>query len=139
MTIVAEKEKLLCFMLLDDGFAKQISVAADDAFWRGFIVQDRATGLVSMKFRFKYKNGNRNWYNVNPKHQHGQETVELLRNSLEDVLCEALKIHGLSSEQVRNAVQCFYPPDDGGDFMATATWLAERDLVEISVADGEAN
>ena len=53
------KEKLLCHMVLDDGFAKGLSPIAGSAFWRAFIVQDRKTGVISCKMRWKYfLNGN---------------------------------------------------------------------------------
>lgn len=63
------KQKLLCFMLVDDALGEKIlgPSANGIAFWRAFIVEDRQTGEVSGFWRFKYPDGNRSWYSLKAK------------------------------------------------------------------------
>ena len=125
-----EKEKLLCMMVLDDDVAAQLSREAGPAFWRGFIVQDRATGQIFAKFRYRYANGERNWYEIQP-HQQNDQTMLTLRCKLEDSL---VGIAGHLHIDLSRAIKCFYPPDDEGDPTRILSWLEERDLIEIKFA-----
>ena len=128
------KEKMRCLMVLDDVVAGRLSCAAGPAYWRAFIMEDRATHLVRGEFRFKYDNGEKNWFQSQPKVQTspGAE-VEKLRCELEDILKKALEIFGLNAAAVENAIQCYYPPDDGGDPAKTLIWLEQQDLIEFTV------
>lgn len=131
----SNKERLLCMMVLDDDLAPALSPLAGPAFWRAFIVQNRKTGEVLVKFRFKYKNGERSWYAVTAKDkQNAEAEATRLRCGLEDVLRLALRAVPLDidPERVDHAVQCFYPPDDEGDPGKTIIWLEQRDLIEIT-------
>ena len=98
------KEKMRCLMVLDDVVAGRLSCAAGPAYWRAFIMEDRATHLVRGEFRFKYDNGEKNWFQSQPKVQTspGAE-VEKLRCELEDILKKALEIFGLNAAAVENA------------------------------------
>jgi hypothetical protein len=128
MSWLIDKEKLLCFLLVDDQYAQTLSYTAGSAFFRAFIVQDRETGLIKAKFRFKYASGDRNWFQIEPKEQN-KDTATRLRCSLEDVLREGAVHFGLTLPL--DGVQCFYPPDDGGDPAKTVIWLEQQDLIEI--------
>jgi hypothetical protein len=121
------EEKLLCFMALDDVVAQKLNVNADSAYWRAFIVQDRKTGEMCAKFRYKYRDGNRNWYKVTPPTQ--ENAVERLVEGLKQVHELACQLFGL---QVSDVVGCYYPPDDGGDPFVAIRWLEEQDLIEVT-------
>ncbi len=129
----ANEEKLLSLIVLDDGFARQLSDRAGPAFFRAFIVENRATGAISMKHRFKDIDGDRQWYSVTPKEQ-GPGTVDELRQGMRTVLEEAA--HMIQVPLPPGAIQCFDPPDDRGDWERTIEWLIERDLVEVTGAVG---
>src|SRR6266849_3830927 len=135
------EEKLLCHMLLDDGFAKEVSPIAGSAFWRAFIVQNRKAGVISCKMRWKYfRNGKdeRSWVLLEPSIQGDpEELVEHLRCGIEDVLTMSLRAFGVDEERIQSAVHCFYPPDDGGDPAKTIIWLEQQDLIEIRPAEPE--
>lgn len=127
------KEKLLCHMLLDDGIAQRVVPGAAPAYWRAFIVQDRETGIISAKFRFRKPNGDRDWHEIIPALQNDQ-TVQRLRRSLEAVLRTGLLlVQGINPE---HAIKSFYPPDDGGDPNRTIIWLEQQDLIEEKPLDG---
>lgn len=132
-----DKQKLLCHMLVNDKYAKILSPLAGGAFWRAFIVQDRVSGRVKAMFRFKYEDHS-NWFEMNPSDQgETQAVIAKLRCSLEDVLMQAVKIM-LGMECVpEDFIECFYPPDDGGDPQKTIQWLLERDLIEVRSIEEE--
>jgi hypothetical protein len=125
----SNKEKLLCMMLVDDKYSGLLSPNAGDAFFRAFIVEDRKTKDVIIKFRFKYKNGKRNWYEATHKTLKGKEAMEYFRSGMELTLIEGTEAFGLPVPD--DFVQCFYPPDDEGDAMKTIEWLVEKDLIEV--------
>ena len=127
-----ETEKLLCHVVLNDVFAKFLSSRAGDAYFRAFIVENRASGIVSMKFRFRYKEPDEaSWFRV-CEDRRGPEAAESLLDGITRILTMALTIAlpGCPDEAVRP----FYPPDDGGDPARTVIWLEMQDLVTISVA-----
>jgi hypothetical protein len=124
------QEKLLCHFLLDDAFAPLVSSEAGPAFFRGFIVQDRTTGSISMKFRFKYKDDTRNWFALDPKEQ-GPDTVRQLQYGIRKTLEEASFRMGIVLPEC--AIKFFLPADDGGDGSRTLAWLVEQDLIEVSI------
>lgn len=121
-------EKLLCHIVLNDRFAKDLSSRAGPAFFRGFIVQDRATGIVSMKFRFRYEDDDRQWYEVKPKEQ-GPGTMDELRTAMLQIMVEAAAL--MHKRLPAGSVEFFYPPDDGGQAERTIAWLKEQDLIEV--------
>lgn len=125
---IANKEKLLCLIVLDDGIVQKMMPGAPPAFCRAFIVQNRDTGLIYCKYRFKHADG-RNWYRIVPEEQNA-DTVEVLRRGFEITFKTATAMAGGDYE---NAFQCFYPPDDKGDPGKTIIWLEQKDLIEISV------
>jgi hypothetical protein len=126
----SNEEKLLCLMVLDDGAVERMlgpGIAA--AYWRGFIVQNRETGVIYCKSRFKHANGDRNWYQVTPEIQNAS-TMQDLREKFEATFRLAIDITGGDAEK---AILCFYPPDDYGDGAKTIIWLEQQDLIEIRV------
>ncbi len=125
-----DEEKLLCHIVLVDSMAKKLSERAGPAFFRGFIVEDRATGIISMKYRYRYEDGERNWFSVTPKQQQGPGTAKELEKSMLAGLREAAR--RLCIPLPPGSVVFFYPPDDGGEFERTLEWLQERDLIEIA-------
>jgi hypothetical protein len=113
--------------------------AGRKAYWRGFILENRTTRAVHALFRFKYKNGNRNWFSMQPKQKGDRETtMHALRCSLEDNIKLAMKVFGIPPEVAAQAIECFYPPDDEGDPGKTVIWLEQRNLIEIHVQPEEA-
>lgn len=123
-----DKEKLLCHMVLDDSVAQVLSDDATEAFWRGFIVQNRATGQIMMKARWNYKSKGRSWVEVKPGPD-VKDPLLHLRRMWENVLCSAMEKLGVPTNIAARAIECFYPPDDGGDGMKTVNWLKERELI----------
>jgi hypothetical protein len=129
-----DKEKMRCLIVLDDALARHLSSAAGPAFWRGFILKNRVTHQVHALMRYKYKDGQRNWFELRPKNQSSVEAAtEELRCGIEDVLKLAMRMYGVVPEAVERAIHCYYPPDDDGDPARTALWLDEQGLVEIEI------
>lgn len=129
----SNEEKLLCHMVLNDRYAKRVSPIAGKAFWRAFIVQNRATGQISAKMRWNYTTTGRSWIIITPGPEIKDPLLHLRRN-LENVLCTALeRIGHINPSEAAKAIECFYPPDDGGDGMKTIQWLIEQDLIEVKV------
>lgn len=121
----ANTEKLLCLVVLDDHTANHLSSETGEAFFRAFIVQDRATGLIRMNFRFRYRDGKDSWFSVTPKDQQG--ALAELRDGIATVLEQASQ--GIGHPLKPGDVAYFEPPDDEGDFFRTIDWLVERDLI----------
>lgn len=125
------KQKLRCFMTIDDRLGEHFGHAGV-AYWRAFILEDRATGEVFGLYRFKHKDGSRNWIRLTP-HGQGQAAAETLRCGLEDVINTAASSVGLPYR-----AECFYPPDDEGDPQKTIDWLLKYDLIhQPRLADDE--
>jgi len=126
----SRNEKLLCHMVLNDKFADKLSHKAGKAFWRAFIIEHRATGLVMCKLRWNYIDRGRSWTHIIP--QAGtKDPMNHLRRSLETVLSQAAIKLGLPETDAISAIENFYPPDDGGDGQKTIDWLVEQDLIEV--------
>jgi len=135
---VADQERLHCFLLVDDDVVQNLGLSsrAGPAFIRAFIVEDRTTGEMSMKYRFRYIDPDeRMWYRISTD-KRGREAVEQFESGLRFVLDEGARLMGRNLPD--GAIQSFYPPDDGGDATRTLMWLDERDLIEIkSVEDSK--
>lgn len=123
-----EKEKLLCFVVLDDVVAEVISEGAGTAFFRAFVVQDRESGVIQARFRFHYKNGEKSWHEIKPRDQTA-ETVERLKAGFKLMLDEAARRMNINLPD--GAVTFHEPPDDGGDGARTIMWLEMQDLIEF--------
>jgi hypothetical protein len=125
------KDKLICFMLVDDSLGIKVCgpSAKGIAFWRAFILEDRQTGEIHAVWRFKYPDGNTSWTEITCTNGlSGDAAKNHLRCALEDVINKANDVFGLPQK-----VECFYPPDDGGDPGKTLLWLDEHDLIEFRV------
>jgi hypothetical protein len=126
----ANKEKLRCLLILHDSFAPLLSVRAGAAFFRAFIVEDRQTGDVSMKARWKYRDPEeRNWIQAKTKNR-GDVAVSEFVSGLRSVIQEASERMGQPLPP--EALKAFYPPDDAGDPASTIIWLEMQDIVEIT-------
>ncbi len=129
----ADTEKLLCLMVLNDDIVQRMLLpGAPPAYWRAFIVQNRSSGLIYCKFRFK-QHDSRNWYQITPTIQNDQ-TVQELRRKMEATFRLAVDIAGGDADK---AIECFFPPDDNGDYGKTLIWLEMQDLIEIRI-EGQA-
>lgn len=128
------KEKLRCVVVVDDEVAGKLCSHPGPAYYRGFILEDRETHRVFALYRFKYDDGERSWFRLDPKEQNGVEAmVEHLRCGVEDVLKLGLLVFGVDARLLENAITFHYPPDDEGDPMKTIVWLEGQDLAEITV------
>jgi hypothetical protein len=126
----ANEEKLLCHIVLDDDVADELSDRAGPAFFRGFIVQDRASGVVALKYRFRCERPDESfWFHVKPSNQQ-DEIVDRLCCTMLLVLIQGATLAGKTLPS--NAIKFFYPPDDEGDALRTIEWLKEKDLIEIT-------
>jgi hypothetical protein len=127
-----DTQKLLCLMLLDDELATVLSEKAGEAFWRAFIVEDRATGKIQARQRFRYVDHD-SWahINLNPEQQKKSraERLAFLQEGLERVQREAFTLLTKGLKPPENMVRSFFPPDDEGDGTNTIKWLMEQDLI----------
>jgi hypothetical protein len=128
----ANKEKLRALITLDDRVAQLLSPLAGDAFYRGFVVEDRKTGKVSAKFRYRYREPKEaSWYTINLDDEHqGPGAVEYMIDGLTKTLVLGAKFMGIPLPAT--VVEVHRPPDDGGDWGRTLIWLEMKDLVEIT-------
>jgi hypothetical protein len=126
-----DKEKLLCFMVLNDDVSKRLSSKAGTAYWRAFVVQDRMTGEISTKFRFKYQNGDRSWFRIGSRVKGSSEEIvkDFVDGISQTLLLGASLFEGID---ISSYIECFYPPDDGGDPNKTIEWLEKEDLIEVT-------
>lgn len=129
----SHSEKLRCHLVLDDGIAKKLSPRAAPAYFRAFIVEDRATHRISIKFRYKYLDpAQRTWYSASTDLPDA-EGVELFAAGMKKVLRLAAAALGVTLTD--DQFQAYYPPDDGGDPMSTIIWLEMKDLVEVTMVE----
>lgn len=126
----AEREKLRCMLVIDDSIGERLSNRAGRAFFRAFIVEDRATGAVQMKFRWKYRDPDETSWGRVTTDKRGAKAVDFLQSGMAKTLTTALSmIAGTGAPAA--VVHAFYPPDDGGDPGSTIIWLDMKDLIEI--------
>jgi hypothetical protein len=138
-----DTQKLLCLMVLDDELAALLSDQAGEAFWRAFIVEDRVTGEIHARQRFRYVDHD-SWshLNLNAERQKKsrEERVDYLRGGLEFVLRGAFAMLTKGAPAPKDMVVNFFPPDDQGDGNNTLKWLIEKDLIYVrgvEKAEGE--
>lgn len=127
------QEKLLSHIVLDDRYAQLLCDGAGDAYFRAFIVEDRKTHKVTLKFRFKYRDDNRSWYEVTSKDR-GEAAAAEFRKNIVYMLEASAAVKGMPLPE--GAVKVFNPPDDHGDGSNTVKWLADQDLIEIRSIEG---
>lgn len=125
-------EKLLCHMVLLDRFAKTLNRRAGKAFWRTFIVEHRASGVVVCKMRWNYIDTGRSWTHITPK-VGTKDPMNYLRRNMENVLSRVAIKMGIPENEAIQSIECFYPPDDGGDGNKTIAWLEQQDLIEVRI------
>lgn len=126
----ANKDKLICMLVVDDKLAEAVMGKTVSGYWRGFVMQNRETGEVRGEYRFKYANGDRNWHKITmPSITDPEKAKEKIHESMEQVLNTANELLGLPFR-----VEAFFPPDDGGDPVKTIEWLEKKDLIEVTRA-----
>jgi hypothetical protein len=131
---VSPKEKLLCLVVLDDAYVSALTnkKAEGKAFFRAFITENRSTGAVQMKMRFRYKDGDQ-WYKVAPRDGERSRAVIVaeLQEGMENVLREAtLALWNVPLP--KSAIETHWPPNEKDDGSDTLAWLLEKDLVYIA-------
>lgn len=119
-------EKLRMLIALTDRDVERLCNRAGQAFFRAFIVENRETGHLMARFRFRYTTGD-SWYDVEPKKQDG--AIEFLRNALTDMILTTSAILVIPIKE--NDLHYYSPPDDQGNPDHTVAWLLEHDLVEL--------
>lgn len=138
------KENLHCLVVLSDQIAPLMSENAGGAFWRGFIVEDRETGEIWAKQRFRYKDGD-SWCHMHLSPEMRKlpvkEQVQRFATGFEKVLSGAMAMMAGTAKNATDAmradngvpkglVTCFYPPHPE-DPEATFNWLIAEGLVEV--------
>ena len=58
-------------------------------------------------------------------------TAQVTKVSRSHVRRRALLATKICSGDSARAIECFYPPDDGGDGLKTIIWLEQKDLIEL--------
>ncbi len=120
------ENRLLCFIVVDDAVAKEISSQAGEAFLRGFVLQNRKTGKVWACYRFRYDDERRNWYRLDP---HPEKKLQGAQSELEVGIAKAFRLAARAQTGRDIEVSSFYPPDDHGDPIKTLDWLRKMDLI----------
>jgi|SRR5215831_16007919 len=124
-----DEEKMLCLIVLDDDIGQAISPIAGDAFFRAFILENRKTGVVSCKFRFRYKDHD-SWYEITPGSPKSRaERVTELQEGMEKVISQTLARRIGIPKFPPNLLVSHFPPDDEGDPQKTIEWLLAKDLI----------
>lgn len=128
-----DTQKLHCLIVLNDQIAEVLSSNAGKAFWRAFITEDRESGEVTAKFRYRYKDSD-SWARLllDPEKQllPVAERVEYLAMHMKRLLQAAVEIM-VNSPAPEGVVAFFYPPEPD-DAQKTLEWLVAQGLVEIA-------
>ena len=126
-------QMLHCLIVLDDRVAQVLSVNAGNAYYRAFIVEDRKTGEIQARQRFRYKDGD-SWSHINltpDKQRLGtKERVKFLVDGIRFVLVTGTGLFAGGLQVPEGVVTCFYPPESS-DAEKTFDWLIAQDLIEI--------
>ena len=130
-------QKLHCLVVLDDRVGQALSDIAGNAFYRAFVVEERATGEILMNQRFRYVKKD-SWQQFRltaekrtlPK----KKQIEFLAGVAEYTMRTALSLLS-GANPPRDVVVLFYPPDPD-DGPKTLEWLIAQDLIQITNVDG---
>ena len=132
-----DTQKLLCLIGLNDQLASLLGMPGE-AFFRAFIVQERATGEILMNMRFRYADGD-SWGQVKLDTERQKlsraERVAYLQESMERILRQALSLTAPGSPVPKDAVVCHYPPPPDGEPQETLDWLIAEDLVRVTAIE----
>jgi hypothetical protein len=135
MSVDLNTHALLAMAAFDDDLAP---VNAAEGYWRGFLLQDRATGALSFEYRFHYtdvENGGtkRSWYrltfNDNWKSLGDLDAqIDAIRTKVLSAMLAMTRMH------IPDAPESVYswhvvPAADRGDFKRTLIWMEMQDLV----------
>lgn len=134
---LCQKQKLIAMIVLDDSVGNMLTDHANTPFFRGFVVEERNTGAISVRMRFRYRTGDK-WYSLQPDLQPDflslsrVEKIAVLTESVEWSVLTALEMMvGGKVKPPKCIVKSFFPPDDGGDWKKTIDWLVAEDLIEV--------
>jgi len=129
------EEQLVALIVLNDARALRLSYKAGEAFFRGFIVRNRQSSVMEMRFRFRYQDGD-SWFEVRQREgQPRAEAIREFREGITHVLLGAAAGLGVALEP--SDVMFFEPPDDEGNWERTVQWLVEGDLVHPRKSGGD--
>lgn len=126
-------------MLLGDQYSSLLSNKAGEAFFRAFIVMERESGDIVMKFRFKYSDGERSWMQVRKKrgsYPTVMAAVAELKDGMRKVLLESAKVMGKHLPD--DAIVCFDPPPeirDSANVLDVVTWMQAKDLIDVRLEE----
>lgn len=128
-----DREKMICFIVLNDDLAPKLSSLAAPAYFRAFILEDRKTHEIFAKMRFRYDTDEANWYVLHSRPEDDRETaITYLNSGIVGVSQLGMAICGIDATETEDAIQCFYLPDDEGTPMKTVLWLAQHNLISVS-------
>lgn len=134
MAVNLHTHKLIAMAALDDGLGALLSKNAGEAFWRGFLIQDRATGVYTFKYRFNYKGpAGRSWTEI--EFVKPRESLDALMEEIRTKMGETLV--GIASVIVAplpcDSADVFQwhvvPEADREDGNRTLIWMEMHDLV----------
>jgi len=127
----AQKEKLLVMVVLDDDIGKLVTSRAGEAFFRAFVVENRGTGVMECRLRFRYTDHD-SWFTITPKGDKSRaEQVADFEEGMHHVVLTAMEmLAGVKPPE--KIVKSYYVPDDEGDPQKTVNWLLANDLMHIT-------
>jgi hypothetical protein len=127
-------QKLHCLIVIDDTLGKALSCNADDAYFRAFVVEERETGEVFAKMRFRYTD-NTSWMEIHldPEKQKLSvaERVRYISGTVQRVMRTGMMVFAGGGPVPDAAVVLFNPPNPD-DAEGTLEWLIQQDLVQIT-------
>lgn len=131
--IELNKEKLVALIIVDDEIGQMLSSKASETFVRAFIVEDRQTGEISARMRFRYDDHDA-WIGISPSAENQKlsraELVSRFQEGIEMTFRGAMTAMSGGIVPPKKVIDCRYPPDDEGQPMRTVKWMQEQDLIK---------
>lgn len=125
-----DTQKLHCLVALDDSIGKALSPCAGEAFFRAFVTEERKTGEITARYRFRYADHD-SWVELQaPKGLSAAEQIKFLVGAVDRVLFVVLTLFAGGTPPPSEAIMHFYPPNND-DAEATMNWLIAEDLVQV--------
>jgi hypothetical protein len=125
-------QKLHCMVVLSDVVGQKLSHKAGEAFFRAFVVEDRETGEVWCKQRFRYTHGD-SWFvmkaGTDTKKLSRDEQVRYFANAVATTMRHGCSVMAGGATVPEGVVECFYPPDPESS-AKTLEWLKAQDLLQ---------
>lgn len=145
MSVDFSTQKLIAMAVLDDDIGALLSPKAGDTFWRGFLIQERATGEYAFLYRFEYTD-EACWVRLTFREQRPslEALLEELKQKFGEVILGIARKHLPGLKLAPDAFQWFVVPEaDREDSGRTMIWLEMQDLVnpprfeKLEVPDGK--